>query len=122
MPPSLRVLHNVTFTDQALRCRSAGSLGVSTPTQMPRTPPPPLIHLSLVVGKPLRSAEGTLLGVAVDLTAQLVGGRARISGAIIRIDGGDTYVPAAELGSFELSERMTATINLSCRSAPRLAV
>jgi CBS domain-containing protein len=69
---------------------------------MPRTPvPPPLIHLSLLLGSALRSPDGSLIGEVIDLTAALADDRAPISGAIIRIDGRDAYIPTVELASID---------------------
>jgi CBS domain-containing protein len=82
----------VTFT-QSLTC---GSLRKQA-GQNEHDVTEPLLHLSLIIGSPLRDARGDAIGRVIDLTALLHDERAPISGAIARISERNLYVPASEL-------------------------
>jgi len=56
---------------------------------------PPVLHLSLVVGAPLRDSEGERLGKVDDLIVRLGGpGYPPITGFLVSVAGRQSYVPA----------------------------
>ena len=65
-----------------------------------RTEAPPILHLSTVVGAPLRDADGEKLGKVEDLIVRLGGvGYPPITGVLVNVAGRQSYVPVGRVSS-----------------------
>jgi CBS domain-containing protein len=64
-----------------------------TPVSAPATQAPPILHLSAVVGSPLRDADGTRLGKVEDLIVRLGGsGYPPITGFLVNVAGRTSFL------------------------------
>jgi hypothetical protein len=64
-----------------------------TPVSAPATQAPPILHLSAVVGSPLRDADGTRLGKVEDLIVRLGGsGYPPITGFLVNVTGRTSFL------------------------------
>jgi hypothetical protein len=74
-----------------------------SPAEAPATQAPPILHLSAVVGNPLRDADGERLGKVEDLIVRLGGsGYPPITGFLVSVAGRTSYLGAdrvSEIGA-----------------------